>query len=443
MIATAAIVLASCTSGGGGTSTAPTASPLKERIAFDRMTGATSYEGSYFGTIIANADGTGEQPLPVPKGWSGPASPVRSPDGSKLLNSVSRSPDGIGPVRAAIIRPDGSGARLLAPGKLDAGMRCSAWSPGGSRLLCSVDSGHWALDRIYSTGADGTGLTPLTHSPYHDTLGAAGECGGGDSEAGYSPDGTRFVFMRKQCGTRPHPSRDEAGALYVANTNSTGLHRITAYGQADSHPGASVRWSPDGTKILFASQDHHLYLVHPDGSALTKATSRPGTPRARHGHRRAMDQLLVLAHHRSIRRGGPPVPGPAGRHASHQGVEHAELGLPRQLGPATRTRPPQATPSRPVPGRQHKDHPRHPRTHRRPPGAGVTVPRPAAEHPPALIWFTAAEPCPSRLAGHCRTVSQAGRTRRSAITSYSCSALPLRIGRSARNRSDRRSRIQP
>jgi hypothetical protein len=40
-------------------------------------------------------------------------------------------------------------------------------------------------------------------------------------------------------------------------------------------------------------------------------------------------------------------------------------------------------------------------------------------------------------------VSRAGRTRRSAITSYSCSALPLRIGRSARNRSNRRSRIQP
>jgi Tol biopolymer transport system component len=37
-----------------------------------------------------------------------------------------------------------------------------------------------------------------------------------------------------------------------------------------------VRWSPDGTKILFASQDHNLYLVHPDGSASTKDNLRTG-----------------------------------------------------------------------------------------------------------------------------------------------------------------------
>jgi Tol biopolymer transport system component len=130
-----------------------------------------------------------------------------------------------------------------------------------------VDSRHYALEGIYSIGVDGTGLTRLTHSPFHDTLGSAGECGGGDIEADYSPDGTQFVFMRKRCGTGPDPSSDEAGALYVENTDGTGLRRITAYGEALSHPGGSVRWSPDGTKILFEDQTHYLHLVHPDGSA--------------------------------------------------------------------------------------------------------------------------------------------------------------------------------
>ncbi len=69
--------------------------------------------------------------------------------------------------------------------------------------------------------------------------------------------------MCKQCGAGPDPSRDEAAALYVANTDGTGLHQITAYGQADSHPGGSMRWSPDGTKILLASRDHHLHLIYP------------------------------------------------------------------------------------------------------------------------------------------------------------------------------------
>jgi len=106
--------------------------------------------------------------------------------------------------------------------------------------------------------------------------GSAGVCGGGDSQADYSPDGTRFVFMRKQCGTGPDPSTDEAVALYVANADGSGLRQIAAYGQADSYPGGSVRWSPDGTKILFAGQDLHLYLIHPDGSALTKINLPPG-----------------------------------------------------------------------------------------------------------------------------------------------------------------------
>jgi Tol biopolymer transport system component len=272
MIAAAAIMLASCTSDGAGSSTASTTSPpstkspLKGRIAFDRMTGA-DYESSHLGTFIADADGTGEQPLPIPNGWSGPLSPVWAPDGSRLVVNLWREPSG--PGRAAIINPDGSGFRLLAPGKLDASMGCSAWSPDSSKLLCSVDSDHHALDGIYSIRVDGTALTRLTTSPYHHTVGSAGECGGGDSEADYSPDGSQFVFMRKRCGTGPDPSSDEAGALYVGNTDGTGLRRITAYGEARSHPGGNVRWSPGGTEILFESQDHQLRLVHPDGSAST------------------------------------------------------------------------------------------------------------------------------------------------------------------------------
>ena len=37
-----------------------------------------------------------------------------------------------------------------------------------------------------------------------------------------------------------------------------------------------TRRSPDGTTNLYASQDHHPYPVHPDGSALTKINPPPG-----------------------------------------------------------------------------------------------------------------------------------------------------------------------
>ena len=269
LIAAAVVVFASCTSNGGGTSTPTTGSSVQGRIAFDRMAGGVAtYEGSYLGTFIANADGTDEQLLPVPQGWSGPMGPVWSPDGGELVINLWREPNG--PGRPALIHPDGSHLRLLAPRKLDASMGCSAWSPDGSKLLCSVDSSHFELDGIYEIGVDGTGLTRLTRSPFHHTLGSAGECGGGDSQADYSPDGTRFVFMRKRCGTGPDPSSDEASALYVENADGSGLRRITAYGEARSHAGGGVRWSPDGTEILFESQDLHLHLVRPDGGALTE-----------------------------------------------------------------------------------------------------------------------------------------------------------------------------
>jgi Tol biopolymer transport system component len=274
MIWLAAIVFVSCTAGGGGTSTAP-ASTVEGRIAFDRMNGAVDYEGPYLSTFVADAEGSNEQEVPIPEGFQGPASPVWSPDGSSLVVSLWREPNG--PGQPAIIDPDGAVVQLLKPGKLDASMGCSAWSPDGSNLLCSVDSRHYGLEGMYSIGADGKGLTRLTTSPFHDTHGSAGECGGGDSEGDYSPDGSRFVFMRKRCGTGPDPSSDEAGALFVAKADGTGLHKITAYGGVLSHPGGSVRWSPDGTQILFLSQDHRLQLIHPDGSAATEVNLPAGT----------------------------------------------------------------------------------------------------------------------------------------------------------------------
>ena len=54
-------------------------------------------------------------------------------------------------------------SRALFPDKRN--VKSLAWSPDGSRLLCSVDSYQYALEGIYSIGVDGTGLTRLTHSP--------------------------------------------------------------------------------------------------------------------------------------------------------------------------------------------------------------------------------------------------------------------------------------
>jgi TolB protein len=67
-------------------------------------------------------------------------------------------------------------------------------------------------------------------------------------------------------------------ALFVINVDGSGLRRITPWGFSDDDGG----WSPDGTKILFGTRSA-LYVVHPDGSHLTKIRLATG------GHANAFD----------------------------------------------------------------------------------------------------------------------------------------------------------
>jgi Tol biopolymer transport system component len=137
--------------------------------------------------------------------------------------------------------------------------------------VCSVGSGdHHEVDGVYTIGSDGSGLRRLTTSPYHDTLGSAGECGGGENRGTYSPDGTKIAFIRQKCGSGPDPSSDESAALELMNSDGTSLHEIVPQGGVRSHPGSQLSWSPDGTQIALGSQDGKLFLVHPDGTALTE-----------------------------------------------------------------------------------------------------------------------------------------------------------------------------
>jgi Tol biopolymer transport system component len=298
-VTASAFALAACSSGSGGSLSTglgtpagaagtPTGSPTMSPsgvgvppglIVFQRVDPSPNdAEGQYEGTFITNTNGTDVHRLSLPTGWyvAGDSAVAWSPDGSRLLINLSLDPEG--PGRAAIVGPDGTVFTMLDPGNLgarsvgsDASIGCSAWSPDGTTLLCSVESDqHKTVDGIYSILADGSGLTQLTTSPYHHTSGPAGECGGGDGEADYSSDGAQFVFMRLRCGTGADPSSDESAALYVENIDGTGLRKIVDYGQASSYPGSNVRWSPDGSEILFGDPDGFLWLVHPDGTDLTQ-----------------------------------------------------------------------------------------------------------------------------------------------------------------------------
>jgi Tol biopolymer transport system component len=185
-----------------------------------------------------------------------------SPDGSKLLITDLKS--GQSPLRPATINPDGSGLKRLdgTPDPLlDLG--CGAWSPDGTRIACEgFNDDHPEISGVYTLRAsDGGDLVRVTSNH-------------GDLPGDYSPDGTQIVFIRQDPTAPP-----EVGALFVVNTDGSGLRRITPKRFALFTGGS---WSPDGQWILFA-HDGSLFKVHPDATGLQQIPLDDGPGRSRAG----------------------------------------------------------------------------------------------------------------------------------------------------------------
>jgi Tol biopolymer transport system component len=196
---------------------------------------------------------------------------------------------------------------------------CPVWSPDAARLACEgYGETDPSLNGLYTIRtSDGAGLTRVTSNP-----------GGSDIPGDYSPNGKRLVFGRfdyptdasalglyvvkvgdnrlrqiTPAGTlvsssgdwspqgneivfSQHVTPDVRSSIWVVHADGTGLHEIPvqaqpACGGANSDPSSQgcfhPRWSPDGTKIVFArgtslDSDSNTYTVNADGTDLTQVT---------------------------------------------------------------------------------------------------------------------------------------------------------------------------
>lgn len=109
---------------------------------------------------------------------------------------------------------------------------------------------------IFSMSSDGKGERRLTdHDP--DTSSPAGLFF--QFDPAWSPDGTKIAFASRRSGSND---------LYVMSADGTGTRRLTSTKEDDVHP----TWSPDGTRIAFV-RSGDLFVVNAGGSGARSIVS--------------------------------------------------------------------------------------------------------------------------------------------------------------------------
>ena len=221
----------------------PASSPNGAKIAF------SSTRDGNDEIYVMNADGSGL--MRVTNNPADDRDPAWSPDGTKIAFDSDRS----GTTEIYVMNADGSGQTRLT-NNADATFT-PAWSPDGTKIaFATFRNGGNAV--IYVMNANGSGQTQVTSAG----LG----CCFGDDEPNWSPDGKKIAFDSNRDSVLG--DRD----IYVVNAGGPGLDAGLARVTNNFGDDAEPSWSPDGTKIAFASQDQ-IFVMNPDGSGQTPRTS--------------------------------------------------------------------------------------------------------------------------------------------------------------------------
>jgi Tol biopolymer transport system component/uncharacterized RDD family membrane protein YckC len=124
----------------------------------------------------------------------------------------------------------------------------------GNRIVFT--SNRTGTFNLYLVNADGSGLRQLTRFRTGYYL----------ARPSLSPDGGAVVFERLE-------KQDASSSIWIVRTDGRGLRNLTPDPEDDTSPS----WSPDGTKILFASSRsgaYDIFTMHPDGTAIEQLGDR-------------------------------------------------------------------------------------------------------------------------------------------------------------------------
>jgi hypothetical protein len=220
----------------------PAIAGLTGRIVFTRAGGQYGDET----TFVANIDASDEQQVGE---LEHSCCPWAMRDGSMMIRAGNATDGRLDPVVSEL---DGSHAKSFPlPDGLQFGS--GPLLPDGTRVVLE---GFTAPDFLqtstYIAGVDGSHVEVLTKDHFIP----------GD----FSPDGkTVLLFKGPEAEEGPPPP----GSLWLVEADGANLRQLSPAG-VKVQCCFNFRWSPDGTRILFASPDGGLWTIEPDGAGLTE-----------------------------------------------------------------------------------------------------------------------------------------------------------------------------